>query len=172
MRKIFVLAAFLVMSLATPSYGADLKVAVCDLQKVVEQSVALKELYTTMQKTMDPIRKELEAEREKLAGEATILQDPKATKEQREKFITRQTEYMEKTTAVLTRLKESELSARVEMDKLVLQAAQAYAEKNKFDLVVDTQGLLFPAGKFEKATDITAKMVEEVNTLWKDSKKK
>ena len=172
MRKVFLLAAFLVMSLATPGYGADIKVAVCDLQKVVEQSVALKELYDTMEKTMDPIRKELEAEREKLAGEASVLQNPKATKEQRDKFIARQTEYMEKTSAVLTRLKDSELAARLEMDKLVLQAAQSYAQKNKFDMVVDTQGMLYPANSFDKATDITAAMVTEVNKLWKDAKKK
>lgn len=171
MRKIVIIAAFLVMSLATPSYGADVKVAVCDLQKVVEQSVALKELYATMEKTMEPIRKELEVEREKLAGEAAVLQDPKASKEKRDKFIARQTDYMEKTSAVLARLKESELSARLEMDKLVLQAAQSYAQKNKYDIVVDTQGLLYPAGKFEKATDITSKMVEEVNKLWKGAKK-
>ena len=123
MRKIFLLAFVFMLAATTAGYAADLNIGICDLQKVVEQSKALDELYATLQKNIDPIKSELEKERAKLAKEASVLQDPKATKEQRDKFIARQTEYMEKTTAVLSSLKESEMQARIEMDKLVLEAA-------------------------------------------------
>lgn len=172
MRKILLLTTLFVLSLTTTGYGADVKMAVCDLQAVVEQSAALKELYATMEKRMKPVRDELEKERAQLAKDAVVLQDPKATKEKRDDFITRQTAYMEKTTEVLNSLKDSELEARLEMDKLVLQAAEVYAKKNKYDVILDTQGILYPNASFAKASDVTKDMVKEVNELWQIAKKK
>ena len=161
----------LVLFAAPIAHSADISVVTFDLQQVVEKSVPVKEAYVELEKKLSPVKKTLEKERKELEVKASILSDPKASKADRDAFITRQTAYLEKANTLVRQLGEAEMSVRTQMDAVIIQAARDYGTRNKHDLVLDAMGVMFQNSSL-KFPDVTSAMVEEVNKVWAAAKKK
>lgn len=170
MRKTLIFAFILLFASTSFAYASP-KIAICDLQKIADQSQALKDAFDTLDKALTPEKNRLEKERKELEGLSQVLQNPSASQKERQDFMDRQAKYMESTGELINNVKESEIQVRIEMDNIIMQAAEAYAKKNKYDMVLDTQSVLYQNKSTIKATDITKEMVSEVNRLWKEAKK-
>jgi|GEM_PF-2697663 len=169
----FVAGIFFALALCVApfAHAVEVNAVVCDLQKVADSSVPLKEAYAELEKKLGPKKASLEKERKELEAKASILTDPKTSKADRDAFVARQSAYIEKTNVLVKQLSDAELTVRTQMDTIILQAAREYANRNKLTLVLDTQSVLFQDSSL-KFPDVTSAMVLEVNRLWAEAKKR
>lgn len=172
MRKIVILALAFAFMGATAVYAAADKIAVCDLQQIADKSVALKDAYVAIEKALAPEKEKMEKERAALEKGVSIMDDAKASKKDREAFIARQQKYMQATANILANVRESEMKVRKEMDTLILAAAEEFGKREGYDMVLDTNAVLFQDKAKVNVEDVTDKMLKEVDRLWLDAKSK
>ncbi|MDR2162115.1 MAG: OmpH family outer membrane protein [Desulfovibrio sp.] len=168
MRTLIALAACLLLASTAVAQQTEIKIAIFNLQKVVTESDVLKDAQAAIKKDFDPRKSSLEKENASLQKLAETLRSGKPTEQQRKDFMAKQQAYSKKTNEFVTDFQKAEMRVRSDVDRVILAAAETYARKKGYDLILDNAAAIYAGG----LTDVTSDMLSETNAQWRSMKKK
>lgn len=176
MKKNIILFMVLVVSVfATDVFAADLKIAVFDAQKVIdnigEAKNALEKLdreAAARKKEIDPIQKEVAQMKKDLDSQALVLSKEALQKKQMElqqKFG----EYQKMAYEAETEFQEKHRAATAEIFKKINALIQKIGKDSGYDFVFEKNS---GGVTYFKSGDITDKVIQDYNKTYKVSKTK
>lgn len=167
--------AAMALILTTGSAYAATSIGVIDMQLIASQSEATKNAMAKMQtkygKERDQLNqqaKNLQAKEQALSKQfATLSKD--ALKARQTEFMTLQRAFSEKSRAFSMKVEQDEVKIKQNIFKLVSTASATVATRKKMNFIVDIAagGVLY----YTKNMDVTKDVLNEVNKLWRVSKK-
>lgn len=171
MRKIVALALCLMFFALPAANAADLKIAVFDLQKVAVDSQVYKDAKRTFNSTFEPRRAALAKEGE-TAEKAEMKLTASSSQKDRENAQKLKTAYAQKLGSYMEDLQKAEARLRMDVDTIIVTAAENCAKKKGYNLVLDITAPVYSDGKYAGAiVDITKDVLAEANSLWSKAKK-
>ncbi|MFW5487416.1 MAG: OmpH family outer membrane protein [Desulfovibrio sp.] len=176
MKKCTLFVALLVFAFASMAHAKDVKIAVLNMQKIIETSEPGKQAMQELKAKFSQVQKDLEAQKNKIEGmrdelqkqSLVLSQEAKQSKEFEMRRMVRDFQdsyqnYQRKMGLEQKKISEPILKALVDVVK-------AYATKNGYTLVIDknNSGLLYTADSVEKTNEV----IVELNNAWKKKQAK
>ena len=174
MQRVIMAALCLFVLLAGPVMAADLKIAVVDLQEVLEKSdpgqKALSQLrddFKGMKEELDEKKSEVDQLRQQIQKQSLVLsQEAQIDKETEYKQRVRDFQDLYQNYQKKMKIKEQKLREPI-IEELV-RVIRDYGERNNFTLVMDKKnsGVVYNSETIE----ITSKIIVELNKAWRSKK--
>ncbi|MBU0694301.1 MAG: OmpH family outer membrane protein [Candidatus Omnitrophica bacterium] len=163
MKRLLVvlLSLGLIGSFSFTAKSAEIKIGYVNIFEIFNEYGKTKEYDEMLEKKKQEEEKKLDTKKkeiEKMQGKLSLLKDKEQDKEQ-EKIIQAKEEYLELKRQVFTDLKEERDKKMEEIFGDINKVIKDYAEKNKFDLIINENGLLYGS----KTMDVTSQILELVN---------
>ncbi|MCF8029433.1 MAG: OmpH family outer membrane protein [Desulfohalobiaceae bacterium] len=175
MRQAILITCVLVLFLAVPFKAQAEKIAVIDLQKILQKSNPGEEAMQELQeyqkkigaklqekkKSLDKLKKDLQQQSLMLSKEAKEDKKAKYQKQARE-FQSSYQRYQQK-------MQEKEQELREPIIDELIPIVQEYGEKHEYDLIMDKKnsGIVYNTNKLE----ITETIIQKLNKVWKKREK-
>jgi Skp family chaperone for outer membrane proteins len=163
MRKIFCLAAAVLLCAAPDAGAAELSIAVFDLQKVAAACDAVQDARAAIDSKYGAQKMLLEKDRAALEKKMEGFQTKKPTPKQQEDFSKEQREYAERAQAFMRLLQADELRVRQDIDSIINQAAENLARRKGYSMVMDIDSIPY----YDSNLDVTGDMLAEANAVFK-----
>lgn len=167
---IFLLTMLFIFSAAGFAHAADVKIGIANLQRIVTESKANKDAEKKLQDTFSVERDQLEklgADIEKLTEEMktqnTAL-SAEAKQAKRAQLVQMMRDHNDRSRAFVSKVRDAETVIRNEILAAVVIAAKEYAEKNGYDVILDSNqaGVLYSSD----AMDVTDALLKELDRVW------
>lgn len=167
---IFVLTMLFIFSAGTAAHAAEIKIGIANLQKVVTESQAnkeaekkLTETFSTERAQLEKLGKDIEKLTDEMKNQASAL-SAEAKQAKRAQLVQMMRDHNDRTRAFNSKVRDAESVIRNEILAAVVIAAKEYAEKNKFDIILDSAqaGVLYSSDSL----DVTKELLEELNRVW------
>jgi len=167
MKKIFgCLLVFAVMfSFSSTCFSKDLKIGYVDIFKVFNDYEKTKEYDTKLEKKKNAAEKELEVKKviiEKLQNKMSLLKEAEKTKK-REELSKEVQEYRDLEREIFTDIRKERDEKMKDIVEDIDKIVKDYAKKNGFDLVVNSNAVLYGV----KTLDITSQILKISNDKYK-----
>jgi outer membrane protein len=176
MKKSIVFLAILVLACVSLAQAKDMKVAVLNMQKVIEASEPGKQAMTDLQGKFQKIKTDLETQKKKIEGmrdelqkqSLVLSQEAKQTKEFEMRRMVRDFQDSYQNYQRQMALEQKKISQPIL--KVLVDVVKEYSEKHGFTLVVDknNSGLLYA----DESVDKTNEVIVELNKAWKKKQAK
>jgi outer membrane protein len=162
--------------LASPVLAADLKIAVIDLQQVLEKSEPGQEAIAQLQDDFKGMKEELDEKKSKVDQLREQIQKQSLVLSQ-EAQIDKETEYKQKVRdfqslyqSYQKKMKLKEQKLREPIIKELVDVVQEYGKENNYTLVMDKKnsGVIYNSDSIE----VTSKIIVELNKAWRQKKNK
>ncbi len=168
MKKIFgcLLVFAVIMSFSSTCFSKDLKIGYVDIFKVFNDYEKTKDYDKKLEKKKNDVEKNLEAKKtviEKLQNKMSLLKENKKAKEE-EKLKKEIQEYREVEREAFTDIKKERDEKMKNIVEDIDKIIEDYAKKNDFDLVVNSNAILYGA----KTMDITSQILKISNKKYKE----
>ena len=166
----FVLCLLLLFSFGTQAKAAEIKVGIANLQKVVTESKANKEAEKKLTETfsaernqLEKLGKDIEKLTDEMKNQASAL-SAEAKQAKRAQLVQMMRDHNDRTRAFNSKVRDAETVIRNEILAAVVIAAKEYAEKNGYDLIMDSgqAGVLYSSDSM----DVTKDLLDELNKVW------
>ena len=174
MQRVIMAALCLFVLLAGPVMAADLKIAVVDLQTVLEKSdpgqkalTQLRDDFKGMKEELDEKKSEVDQLRQQIQKQSLVLsQEAQIDKETEYKQRVRDFQDLYQNYQKKMKIKEQKLREPI-IEELV-RVIRDYGERNNFTLVMDKKnsGVVYNSETIE----ITSKIIVELNKAWRSKK--
>jgi len=167
---IFVLTMLFLFSAGSIAQAAEIKVGIANMQKVVSESQANKEAEKKLTETfsaertqLEKLGKDIEKLTDEMKNQASAL-SVEAKQAKRAQLVQMMRDHNDRTRAFNSKVRDAETVIRNEILAAVVIAAKEYAEKNGFDLILDSTqaGVLYSSDSL----DVTKELLDEVNRVW------
>lgn len=165
---------FICLFMATSVWAKDMKVAVIDLQEVLQKCEPgqeamedLEEEYKSMQSRLEKKKSAIDQLREEMEKQALVLsQEAKIDKEAEYKDKVREWKDLYQKYQKKMQLKREQLRQPI-IEKIV-EVVKDYGKSNNYTLIMDTQnsGVIYN----EQGIEITNKIITRVNSSWEKKK--
>ena len=167
MRKILSLLVVVSLLLAMPgvSFAKELKIGYVDIFEVFNEYNKTKEYDKVLEKEKGKEEKKLEKKKgeiEKLQNKLSLLNESEQTKEVA-KLENAVRDYRETERSAFVDLRKQRDEKMKEIIEDIDVVVKDYAKKNKFDLVINENAVLYGINAF----DITAQILKEVNSRYR-----
>lgn len=177
MRKVIIgFALVLTMALSGAAFAAEQKIGVMNLQNVVEQSDAGREIQNSLRSKFEKMnadvekqKNEIERMREEMDRQSMAL-SLEAMQDKELAFKRRVRDYQDMVMAYQRKLKSEEEQATVPVLELVAKVVEDYAKRNNFSLILDTAGQFSNVLYNDPAVDVSQEVINELNRAWKNRK--
>jgi outer membrane protein len=162
--------------LAGPVLAADLKVAVVDLQQVLEKSEPGQKAISQLQEDFKGMKEELDEKKSKVDQLREQIQKQSLVLSQ-EAQIDKETEYKQKVRdfqslyqSYQKKMKLKEQKLREPIIKELVEVIRDYGKENNYTLVMDKKnsGVIYNSD----AIEVTSKIIVELNKAWRQKEKK
>lgn len=164
-KKLFLIALFAITS-TTAAQADDIKVAVVNVQKILAESSAAKDLQTQLEKQRDQYQAQIKTQEEKLKKEEAELVKQKGVLT-KEAFEQKQKDFVNQINTVRKDVQDK----RVKLDTAYKQALSTInqtmqgiindlAEEKDFNLAFPASGLIYAPKEF----DITDEVLKRLNS--------
>lgn len=160
-----IIASIIVFSSIKPAKASDLSIAVVDLQQLMNDSIAAKDIQKQIKEQRDSfqnkfsdVEKELHEKQKKLSEEHSQLPQDQFAKK-REDFEEQFIEARLKVQKSKRALDEGVLAASDQLRGKILNIVAKISEKDGYDLVLARQNVVLVS----KETDITSQVMKELN---------
>ncbi len=168
MKKIFgcLLVFAVIMSFSSTCFSKDLKIGYVDIFKVFNDYEKTKDYDKKLEKKKNDVEKNLEAKKaviEKLQNKMSLLKENKKAEEE-EKLKKEIQEYREVEREAFTDIKKERDEKMKNIVEDIDKIIEDYAKKNDFDLVVNSNAILYGA----KTMDITSQILKISNKKYKE----
>lgn len=167
---VFILFMLFLFCSGSSAQAAEMKIGIANLQKVVTESNANKEAEKKLTETFSEERNQLEKlgkDIEKLTDEmknqsSALSVEAKQTK--RTQLVQMMRDHNDRTRAFNSKVRDAETVIRNEILAAVVIASKEYAEKNHFDIILDSAqaGVLYSSDSL----DVTKELLNELNRVW------
>ncbi len=174
MQRMILMALAFFVFLTGPAMAADLKIAVVDLQEVLEKSdpgqKALSQLrddFKGMKEELDEQKSEVDQLRQQIQKQSLVLsQEAQLDKETEYKQKVRDFQDLYQNYQKKMKIKEQKLREPI-IEELVT-VIRDYGQKNNYTLVMDKKnsGVIYNADSIE----VTSKIIVELNKAWRNKK--
>ena len=171
MQRVMMTALSLFVLLAGPALAADLKIAVVDLQEVLEKSdpgqkaiSQLKDDFKGMKEELDEKKSTVDELRQQIQKQSLVLsQEAQIDKETEYKQKVRDFQSLYQSYQKKMKLKEQKLRQPI-IEELV-EVIRDYGQRNNYTMVMDKKnsGVVYNADSIE----ITNKIIVELNKAWR-----
>ncbi len=171
MQRVMMTALSLFVLLAGPALAADLKIAVVDLQEVLEKSdpgqkaiSQLQDDFKGMKEELDEKKSTVDELRQQIQKQSLVLsQEAKIDKETEYKQKVRDFQSLYQSYQKKMKLKEQKLRQPI-IEELV-KVIRDYGQRNNYTMVMDKKnsGVVYNADSIE----ITNKIIVELNKAWR-----
>ncbi|MCK4519710.1 MAG: OmpH family outer membrane protein [Candidatus Omnitrophica bacterium] len=168
MKRVFgyLLVLAVMVSFSFPCFSKDLKIGYVDIFKVFNDYEKTKDYDKKLEKKKNDVEKNLEAKKtviEKLQNKMSLLKEDKKAKEE-EKLKKEIQEYREVEREAFTDIKKERDEKMKNIVEDIDKIIEDYAKKNDFDLVVNSNAILYGA----KTMDITSQILKISNKKYKE----
>jgi outer membrane protein len=169
-------ALSLFVFLASPVMAADMKIAVVDLQEVLEKSEPGQEAIAQLQKDFKGMKKELDEKKSKVDQLREQIQKQSLVLSQ-EAQIDKETEYKQKVRDFQSLYQSYQKKMKLKEQKLrepiineLVNIIRNYGEEHDYTLVMDKQnsGVIYNSDSIE----VTSTIIVELNKAWRQKEKK
>ena len=170
MRKIIgcLLVLTVMMSFSSTCFSKDIKIGYVDIFKVFNDYEKTKEYDVKLEKKKEKVEKKLEIKKEaivKLQGKLDLLKEDEKVKEG-EKLNQEVKEYRDLEREAFTDIKKERDEKMKDIVEDIDKIVKDYAKKNGFDLIVNSNAVLYGAG----VMDITKEILKISNNKYKKKK--
>lgn len=162
MRKILCLAACFILFSAAAAH-AEGTFAAFDLQRVAQESDALKVAIAALEKKFGAEKDALEKERSEIEKKLAEYAKKKPTDKQQKDFEEQRRKYSEKAQAFMRLYQADEMRVRTDIDSIIYAAAKELAARKGYAMLLDIAAVPYVDPKHEVTND----MLTEVNAVWK-----
>lgn len=167
MRKFLslVIVASLFLTLPVAGFAKELKIGYVDIFEVFNEYKKTKEYDKVLEREKGKEEKKLEKKKgeiEKLQSKLSLLNEDQQLKE-RGKLEDAVRDYRETERSAFIDLRKQRDEKMKEIIEDIDAVVQDYAKKNKFDLVINENAVLFGSNAF----DITKQILKEVNSRYR-----
>ncbi len=158
MKKILLI---LVLISSGVNINAQIKVANCDYSKITDSLPATKQAFAELLKMKQESEQELQTMQEEFQKKVMKYQQTQAdmrplTRENTEKDLQQiQQNIIARERVLQDRMQKEQLALLQPIEQSVIKAVSEFAEKEKYDYVVDVQAVIFASPKY----DITDKVL-------------
>ena len=171
MRRIIgcLLALTVMMSFSSVCFSKDLKIGYVDIFKVFNDYEKTKEYDKKLEAKKDAAEKKLEKKKEtieKLQGKLDLLKEGEKAKEE-EKLSKELKEYRDLEREAFTDIRKERDEKMKDIVEDIDRIVKDYAKKNGFDLIVNSNVVLYGA----KAMDVTNEILKISNKKYRKKKK-
>lgn len=171
MQRVMMTALSLFVLLAGPALAADLKIAVVDLQEVLEKSDPGQKAISQLQDDFKGMKEELDEKKSKVDELRQQIQKQSLVLSQ-EAQIDKETEYKQKVRdfqslyqSYQKKMKLKEQKLRQPIIEELVKVIRDYGQRNNYTMVMDKKnsGVVYNADSIE----ITSKIIVELNKAWR-----
>ena len=167
MKKIFgcLLVFAVIMSFSSTCFSKDLKIGYVDIFKVFNDYEKTKEYDKKLEKKKNAAEKKLEEKKvtiEKLQNKMSLLKEEERAKKE-EELSEEVKEYRALEREVFTDIKKERDEKMKDIVEDIDKIVKDYAKKNGFDLVVNSNAVLYGA----KSLDVTSQILKISNDKYK-----
>ena len=171
MQRVMMTALSLFVLLAGPALAADLKIAVVDLQEVLEKSDPGQKAISQLQDDFKGMKEELDEKKSKVDELRQQIQKQSLVLSQ-EAQIDKETEYKQKVRdfqslyqSYQKKMKLKEQKLRQPIIEELVEVIRDYGQRNNYTMVMDKKnsGVVYNADSIE----ITSKIIVELNKAWR-----
>ncbi len=169
-RRIFVMSAFMLMSISVSAY-AQTNIAVVDVEAILAQSSAAKSIKKQVNKKRDGFLAQVKAEEEKLRNEQKAIESKFAdmSQEERQKkaqeFEKRRLEARNTIQKKKANLDKSYSTAMNTLTKVIFEVCQELANERKIDLVITKQNIIVGNQSLNITGDVMNRMNKKLPNL-------
>ena len=167
---VFILFMLFLFCSGSSAQAAEMKIGIANLQKVVTESNANKEAEKKLTETFSEERNQLEKlgkDIEKLTDEMKSQSSAlsvEAKQAKRAQLVQMMRDHNDRTRAFNSKVRDAETVIRNEILAAIVIASKEYAEKNHFDIILDSAqaGVLYSSDNL----DVTKELLLELNRVW------
>ncbi len=171
MKKLALFAiAFATLSLSTIGAYAEVSIGIIDTRKIVDESLAGKNLATQLKARQESLQKEANAMEQKLKTEEQDIISKRKDMKPEEFDIKKKAfeqEFMKSRQTILTRSSDLDTvrkKALAELQKHLAKAAADIADEKKLSMIVDRQFVILA----EESLDITGEVMKKLDAAVKE----
>lgn len=166
MLRLFSLAIAAFLFTAQAYAGDDLKIAVVDIQKIVSESTATKDINKQLEKKKNEFQSQINKQEEGLMKEDQALGkkkaslSPEAFEKQRKEFQTKVSNVQRDVQKKRVQLENAYTAALSTVQKTVIEIIKDMADDKDFSLAIPASQALY----FESKMDISAEVLKKLNS--------
>jgi Skp family chaperone for outer membrane proteins len=168
MFKKIALALLLIASTSLHSNATEAKVAVINMQKIMSDSTAAKDLQTQLEAKRNSYQAEIKAKEDKLRKEEEDLAKQKnilakdALEQKQKDFIEEINKVRKEVQDKRVALDNAYKQALNELNKAILQIVDDLAAEKGFNLALPNSALIYAASDFDITNDVVSKLNQKL----------